>query len=191
MQSDKLPKKVGSTATAVLEPPAPVATDQKGDFVSPTPFVDANPDCLVICCSDHRYEQQSRDLARHLGFKHPHVVQFPAGATMTLPLVSAFGFMSKAADKIVEGVVDMKHLETVICVGHSECGAYKAAKHPLIGTALKFAGKTVVELQHSHLAQSAKRMRQVLRDVKVRAFFADVVSEGGTKKVKFEEIPVK
>ena len=176
-----------ATETAVADEPAATANDG-GGFVSQVAWLDTPPDCLVICCSDHRFEQQTRDLVRQLGFKQPHVVQLPSGATMTLPLVSAFGFMSKAVDKIVEGVVDMKHLDVVLCVGHSECGAYKAAKHPLIGTALKFYGKTVVELQHSHLAQAAKRMRHVLRGVTVRAFFADVISEGGVKKVKFEEV---
>ena len=168
-------------------------TDQRSEsFISDVPWQDSPPDCLIICCSDHRFEQHIRDLAHHLNFKQPHVLQIPSGAVLSLPLASAFNFLSKAADKIIERIVEMKQVRDVILVAHHDCGAYKAEKVPLVTNIIKrYTGKTIHDLQREHLAQAAHRIRLGLRGVRVRAFFADVVSEENSSRVRFDEVPVR
>jgi carbonic anhydrase len=158
-------------------------------FTSELAWQDGPPDCLVVCCSDHRFERQVRDLVLHLNFKQPHILQFPSGAVLTLPLTSAFNFVSKAVDKIVERVVEMKQVREIILVGHHDCGAYKAERIPLIAAAVKrLSGKSVHDLQRDHLAQAARRIHLGIRGVRVRAFFADVVGEGDRQRVRFVEV---
>jgi len=161
-------------------------------FVSEIPWQDDSPDCLIVCCSDHRFERQTRDLALHLNFKRPHVVQIPSGAALTLPLISTFNFLSKAADKIIERVVEMKQVKDIILVGHQDCGAYKGEKMPLVNNLVRhFTGKTVTDLQREHLAQAARRIRLGIRGVQVRTFFAEVVREGEDSRVRFDEVAVR
>ncbi len=162
-------------------------------FMAQAPWLDAEPDCLVVSCSDHRFEQQNRELARHLGFPKPHVVQLPGGAALTLPLVSVIGFLSKAVDKIIERVVEMKNVKTIICISHVGCGAYKTdGRSPLMGGIVKqLTGKTVAQVQQEHIASAARRIKMAIPGTRVRSFFADVVTEGDIKRVKYEEIPVR
>src|SRR5262249_7617409 len=125
-----------------------------GAFVSAIPWGDTAPDCLIVSCSDHRFEQQVRDLAHHLNFSYPHVLQVPSGAVLSLPLAAAFNFLSKAVDKIIERIVDAKQVREIILVAHEDCGAYKSERMSLVETAVKrFMGKSVIELQQDHLAQ--------------------------------------
>jgi carbonic anhydrase len=162
---------------------------QPETFTSTLAWQNAEPDCLVICCSDHRFEQQTRDLAHHLNFKNPHVLQMPSGAVLTLPLATAINFLSKATDRIIERIVEMKRVKDIILVGHHDCGAYKVERVSLINTVIKqFTGKTIHDLQREHLAQAARRLHLGLRGVRVRAFFADVVTDGNESRVRFEEV---
>jgi len=158
-------------------------------FTSTTAWQDSQPDCLVVCCSDHRFEAQTRELVRHLNFKHPHVLQVPSGAVLTLPLASAINFLSKAADRIIERVVVTKHVSDVILVGHHDCGAYKIERVSLISDLIKrYTGQSVHDMQREHLLQAARRLRLGVRGVRVRAFFADVVTENGQARVRFDEL---
>lgn len=162
---------------------------QPETFTSSIAWQNAEPDCLVVCCSDHRFEQQTRDLAHHLNFKNPHVLQMPSGAVLTLPLATTINFLSKAADRIIERIVEMKHVKDIILVGHHDCGAYKVERVSLINTVIKqFTGKTVHELQCEHLAQAARRLHLGMRGVRVRAFFASVTTENGEQRVRFDEV---
>jgi hypothetical protein len=171
---------------------APAPEPGADGFVSDIPWQDDRPDCLVVCCSDHRFEAQTRDMVRHLNFSRPHVLQIPSGAALTLPLASAFNFLSKALDKIIERVVEMKQIREVILVGHQDCGAYKTERVPLIDTMVKrLTGKSVLDLQREHLGQAARRIKTGIRDVNVRTFFADVVGDGAERRVRFVEIPSK
>ena len=161
-------------------------------FVSDIPWQNDEPDCLVVSCSDHRFERQTRDLAIHLNFKQPHVLQLPSGAVLSLPLAATINFLSKAVDRIIERVVSMKSVKEIILVAHDDCGAYKADRVPLLNTVIKqYTGKTIPDLQREHLSQTAHRLRIGLRGVRVRAFFADVVSENNEPRVRFTELPVK
>ena len=158
-------------------------------FTSEIAWQDTAPDCLIVCCSDHRFERQTRDLARFLNFKNPHVLQVPSGAVLTLPLAAAFNFLSKAVDKIIERIVDAKHVHEIILVGHEDCGAYKAERMALVASAVKrLTGKTVSDLQREHLAQAAHRIKLGIRGVRVRAFYAAVATENDVKRVKFNEV---
>jgi carbonic anhydrase len=171
---------------------SPKAERQLEIFKSTIAWENTEPDCLIVCCSDHRYERQTRELAQHLDFKNPHVLQMPSGAVLTLPLASAINFLSKAADRIIERIVEMKRVKDIILVAHHDCGAYKSEKIPLVSAAIKsYTGKTVDQLQREHLVQAAHRMHLGLRGVRVRAFYASVVTEGAESSVRFEELPVR
>src|SRR5262245_30490813 len=159
-------------------------------FSSQIPWEDSEPDCLIVCCSDHRFERQTRDLASHLNFKKPHVLQFPSGAVLSLPLISSINFLSKAADRLIERVVEMKRVRDIILVAHHDCGAYKAERVPLLNNLIqRYTGKTIHDLQREHLMQAARRLRLGLRGVRVRAFFADVASAENQQLVRFTEVP--
>lgn len=159
-------------------------------YISPASWVDGAPDCLVVCCSDHRFERHIRSLVEHLGFRRPHVLQFPSGAALSLPLVSAFNFISKAVDKIIERVVEIKHVQDVVLVAHEDCGAYKAERVPLVTTMLKrVTGKTVSDIQREHLAQAGRRITLGLRGgVRVRSFYAEVQGPAEDRRVRFVEV---
>src|SRR5215813_11500932 len=116
---------------------AAAAKVEPKSLLSEIPWEDTQPDCMVVCCSDHRFERQTRDLARLLNFKNPHVLQVPSGAVLSLPLAAAFNFLSKAVDKIIERVVDAKSVREIILVGHEDCGAYKIERMSLVATTLK------------------------------------------------------
>jgi carbonic anhydrase len=164
---------------------------QSGTFISDQSWQDTQPDCLVVCCSDHRFEPQTRDLVLHLNFKHPHVLQIPSGAVLSLPLLSSINFLSKAADRMIERIVEMKHVRDILIVAHHDCGAYKAERVPLLNNLVqRYTGKAIQDLQREHLAQAARRLKLGLRGVRVRAFFADVVREGEQSRVRFTEVPV-
>lgn len=161
------------------------------EFVSGVPFHDTQPDCLIVCCSDHRFEEQNRELARHLGFKHPHVVQIPGGVALTLPLATTLNFISKAIDRIIERIVAMKNPKSVILIAHHDCGAYKAdhGKHPLVESVVKhLLKKDASELQQDHLGQAAKRLKLALNGTPVRAFYAGVREDLGVQKVAYSEV---
>ena len=160
-------------------------------FTSELAWQNTEPDCLVICCSDHRFERQTRDLAAHLNFRNPHVLQIPSGAALSLPLISSINFLSKAADRIIERVVEMKRVRNILLVAHHDCGAYKAERVSLLTNLVqRYSGKAIHDLQRDHLAQAARRLRLGLRGVQVRAFFADVVGEGDRSRVRFTEVSV-
>jgi hypothetical protein len=171
---------------------SPSISQSNGEFTSDIPWKNLEPDCLVICCSDHRFEEQTRDFLHHLGYERPHMLQMPSGPTMALPLVSAFGFLSKAIDKIIEKIVELKHVKAIICISHHDCGAYKVGNVHLVDTAVeRLVGRSVVDLQRKHLADAARRIKLSVRNAGVRAFFAGITGEGDKARVTFLEVPVK
>ena len=165
--------------------------ESSSTFVSHTKWVDDEPDCLVVCCSDHRFEEQTRELAHHLGFTRPHTIQLPSGPSLALTLVASFGFLSKAMDKIVEKAVEMKQAtaKEIICVAHHDCGAYKSiGKVPILTfTVRRLTGGSVHDLQREHLVKAARKIAHATH-MPVRAFFADVVDEADGKQVRFTEV---
>jgi carbonic anhydrase len=163
--------------------------EDKGPYVSEIPWQDTPPDCLIVCCSDHRFERQTRELAAHLNFKNPHVLQVPSGAVLSLPLASAINFLSKAIDRIIERIVETKQVRDIVLVGHHDCGAYKAERIPLLSDLIKrYTKKPIHEIQRDHLADAARRLQLSVRGVRVRAFFADVMQEGPQSHVRFTEV---
>ena len=166
-------------------------TESSSTFVSPTEWADNEPDCLVVSCSDHRFEEQTRELAHHLGFTRPHTIQLPSGPALTLTLVASFGFLSKAMDKIVEKAVEMKQAtaKEIICVAHHDCGGYKMiGKVSLLAFATRrLTGRSIYDLQREHLAKAARQIARATH-MPVRAFFADVVDEADGKRVRFTEV---
>jgi hypothetical protein len=173
------------------EATAPDSRAARGVFTSPTPYRDEKADCLVISCSDRRFRLHTIRLVKHLGFSRPEMIQIPGGIAVSLPLLAAFGFLSKAVDRILEKAVESTGVNEVICIAHEDCGGYRAENVKFLDTAVRrVTGDSVRDTQIGHLRKAARRLQMGLRQVTVRAFFADVQGEGGEAQVIFEEIPL-
>jgi hypothetical protein len=168
--------------------PAPVS-----GFTSGIPWENAPADCLVVCCSDPRFERQTDDFLGSLGYKQPHKLQVPTGPALLHPLVSALGFLSKAADTIVEKAVQVTGARDVICIAHQHCLAYNAGGIKLVNLAFKaLAGAGPHETQVEHLRKAGRRLEQTVSGIRVKAFFAEVVENGeGKSFVRFRPVPLK
>lgn len=160
-------------------------------FTSPVPWRDTPADCLVIACSDQRFQPQTGDFVRRLGFDNPHVIQFPAGLAAAHPLISAFGFLSKAVDKLLEKAIEATGAREILCIAHEDCAAYRLENVKFLDTTLrKVSGKSVRDLQIDHLRKAARRLQLSLRGTTVRTFFADLDETGAEPRVTFKEIPL-
>ena len=65
----------------VVDPVAPASAG----YTSSIPWTDTEADCVVICCSDSRFEQQNEEFVNSLGFSQPHFVQVPSGVAKQRP----------------------------------------------------------------------------------------------------------
>ena len=168
-------------------------TQNGKEFRSIIPWVSTAADCIVLSCSDHRFEKQIEELITHLGFKYPHIIQFPSGPAAAIPLISAFGFLAKAIDKLMEKAMELTHVKTIICVAHEDCGGYKAGNIKLLDYSVrKLSGKSVQEIQIDHLQKAASRFEKTLHGMEVMAFFAGVTEEQENKQlVVFKEVPIE
>jgi hypothetical protein len=156
-------------------------------FTSSVEYRDRPADCVVIACSDQRFRLQTLELVRHLGFSNPQLIQIPGGLVVSLPLLAASGFLSKAVDRIVEKALEVSGVETVICVAHEDCGGYRAENVRFLDTAVRrLTGGSIRETQITHLRKAARRLQLGLRQTTVRAFFADVAEP----RVTFREIDI-
>jgi carbonic anhydrase len=170
---------------AVVESGAVRATSE---FTSTIPFADDEPDCLVISCSDHRFREQVRELLAALGLKRPHLIAVPGGVLLSSPLLSAVPYLSKTLDHLIERIVDAKALQEIVCIGHQGCGVYKAGKHKLLDLAVqRLVGRSTTELHIEHLSKAARRLRQTLPRVRVRAYLAEIVEQGSERSVRFRQ----
>jgi carbonic anhydrase len=160
-------------------------------FTSTHLWVDDNADCMVVTCSDHRFLTHYREFVSHLGFKSPHTISVPGGIALTDPIAAVAGFLSKAADQLIEKVVRGKHITQIICIAHQDCGAYKAGTlHVVDALVRQAAGKSVRDFQIGHLKKSAKRLSMLAPGVKARLFLAEVVKGDEGNRVHFIEVEV-
>ena len=68
--------------------------------------------------------------------------------------------------------VELTEVTTVICIGHENCGGYRAGRTSIVqAVSRRFSHKSVRELQLDHLQKSDRTIsRQLGRDVSVRFF---------------------
>lgn len=159
-------------------------------FTSSVAYRDEPADCVLITCSDQRFRLQTLELVRHLGYARPHIIQIPGGLVVSLPLLAAFGFLSKAVDRIVEKALEATGVEDVICIAHEDCAGYKAENVRFLDAAVrKVTGGSIRDTQISHLRKAARRLQLGLRGMTVRAFFADV-SDTPSPQVTFQEVDI-
>lgn len=187
MEAAKTIAEVGGQVTA---PPPPEEVRQPSDgFTAPTPWEDVSADCLVVTCSDHRFWTQVGEFIESLDYKHPHVLSFPSGIALAHPLITTLGFLAKGIDKLLEKALDVTQVKEVICIAHENCGVYGAGKIKLVDTLSRnLRGKSVREIQCDHVLKSVGRLRSAFRDIRVRAFYADVDRNGSDCRVTFRAI---
>ena len=161
-----------------------------GVFASPARWDASDADCLVVCCSDHRFRPHSIEFLKACGYTDLHVISFPSGVAILHSLVASIGFLSKAADLMIAKAIEVTGVREIVCIAHEDCGGYKAGRVELIGKITRrLSGRSIEEIQQEHLAKSAKALSRSFRDVRVRAFFADLVEgESGAKTVVFREV---
>ena len=109
---------------------------------------------------------------------------FPAAAT------SEAGFLHKGMGLLLKKAIDLTGVQTVICIGHEDCGGYKAGKYEIVqAVSRRLRGKPVREIQHEHLQKAGRTIsRQLGGDVQVKVFFADVVQNGEGHQVKYSPV---
>ncbi|TSC82720.1 MAG: hypothetical protein G01um101420_78 [Parcubacteria group bacterium Gr01-1014_20] len=178
--------------TSHSEPTHPMSGEElvQNGYTSSIPWVNAKADCLVVSCSDHRFEDQTREFLIHgLGFQNPHVLQWPSGVTIASGLAVLTGSLPKAFDLLFQKALRITHATTLILVAHEDCGAYK--DDDLVNrVARRFTGKSVREIQIMHLQDAVTALRPTLRGVIVRGFYADVIPGTEGEHVNFKEVSV-
>jgi hypothetical protein len=180
-----------SPTQARVEETVPLNEEQiEAGFVSEIPWEDEAADCVVICCSDPSFEKQNEDFVKALGFSQPHRMQIPSGVAVFASLVAAANFLHKGMGLLLKKAIDLTGVETVICIGHEDCGGYKSGKHRIVqAVSRRLAGKPLREVQHDHLRKAGKTIsRQFGGDVEVRVFYADVVQEQAGDRVKYVHV---
>jgi hypothetical protein len=188
------PTEVSAPTTSPRRSPAvrgPLTDRQVQDgYTSPIAWEDQESDCVVICCSDPRFEKQNEEFVKALGFSHPQFMQIPSGVAVFASLVAAANFLHKAMGLLLGKAIEKSGVETVICIGHEDCGGYSAGKYKIVqAVSRRLAGKPVREIQHDHLRKAGKTIsRQFGGEVEVRVFYADVVQEGNAERVKFVHV---
>jgi hypothetical protein len=171
---------------AVADPGAPAS---KG-HTSTIPWTDTPADCVVICCSDSRFERQNEDFVKSLGFSQPHFMQVPSGVAVFASLVAAAGFLHKGMGLLLKKAIELTGVETVICIGHEDCGSYQAGKFRIVqAVTRRLADKPLREIQHDHLRKAGRTIaRQLGRRIEVRVFYADLVRDDGGAHVKYVHV---
>jgi len=170
----------------VVDPVAPASAG----YTSSIPWKDTEADCVVICCSDSRFEQQNEDFVKSLGFSQPHFMQVPSGVAVFASLVAAAGFLHKGMGLLLKKAIELTGVRTVICIGHDDCGGYRAGKLRIVqAVARRLADKPVREIQHDHLRKAGRTIaRQLGRNIEVRAFYADLVRGDAGAHVKYVHV---
>ena len=159
-------------------------------YTSRIPWADTPADCVVVCCSDPRFEKQNEDFVRALGFSQPHFMQIPSGVAVFASLVAAAGFLHKGMGLLLKKAIDLTGVDTVICIGHEDCGGYRAGKYDIVQAVSKrLARKPVREIQHDHLRKAGKTISRQLGDaVEIRVFYADLVQRRGADNVNYVHV---
>ncbi len=159
-------------------------------FVSSVNWENTSADCVVICCSDPRFEKQNENFVQTLGFSQPHFIQIPSGLAVFTALVAVSGFLHKGMQLLLKKAIELTEVKTVICIGHEDCGGYRVGRTNIVqAVSRRFSHRSVRELQLDHLQKSGRTVsRQLGRDVSVRVFYADVVNLDGVQRVKYTEL---
>jgi hypothetical protein len=174
-----------------LETTGPLTEEQIRDgYVSPIALETEDADCVVIHCSDQRFKRQTEDFVKALGYSQPYVLQIPSGVAVFASLVAAANFLHKGMGLLLKKAIDLTDVHTVICIGHEDCGGYKAGKYEIVqAVTRRLAGKPVREVQHDHLRKAGRTIsRQFGGNVEVRVFYADMVEQLEGQRVKFVHV---
>lgn len=171
------------------ETPA-LRTDPRNEFTASLPWTNTTADCLVLCCSDHRFARQNREFARALGFEQAKFIQIPSGVAVFTSLVAAAGFLHKGMGLLLDKAIELTGVKQVICIGHEDCGGYRAGKIDLVqAIAKRFASKPVREIQIDHLEKAGRTIsRQLGSGIEVSVYYADVVQDRTGDRVKYSPV---
>lgn len=194
----EFPGTAGGSASSGDSPPATPAKSQplqlpsnpEEGYTASIPWTDTPPDCVVLCCSDPRFEQQNEEFVKALGFTQPHFMQNPSGVAVFTSLVAAAGFLHKGMGLLLNKAIDLTGVEKVICIGHEDCGGYRAGKIDIVqAVAKRFASKPVREIQIDHLEKAGRTIsRQLGSSIEVSVYYADVIQDRTGDRVKYSPV---
>ena len=187
---DEAPQAMAHSAPITQTQSVNIVDFVNGGYTSQIPWLNAPADCIVVACSDHRFEDQTRDFLIHgLGFRNPHVLQWPSGVTIASSLAVLVGSLPKAFDVLFQKALKVTHAKTLIVIAHEDCGAYKG--DDLVDrVARRFVGKSVKEIQVAHLNEAVRGLRPTLHGITVRGFYGDVIQTADGERVNFKEVSV-
>lgn len=158
-------------------------------FASTIPWEDQTADCLVICCSDHRFRSQNIEFIKRLGYRCPHVISLPSGVGIAHGRAAASEFLPKAVKRLLAKAAELTGASDLICIAHEDCGGYRSGRVKLIGkVSRRLTHKSIGEIQREHLQAAARSIRHSLPDTNVRTFYAELFEEGGETRVRYKEI---
>jgi len=159
-------------------------------YTSPIPWTDVPADCVVVCCSDPRFEQQNEDFVRSLAFSQPQFIQVPAGVAVFTSLIAAAGFLHKGMGLLLRKAIDLTGVDTVLCIGHEDCGAYRAGNYEIVQAfTRRMAKKPIEEVQKDHLARAGRTISRGLGgNVEVRAYYAELTRDSKGGQVSFSHV---
>jgi hypothetical protein len=167
----------------------PVEKSDDG-YTATIPWTDTPADCVVVCCSDPRFEKQNEEFVKSQGFSQPHFMQIPSGVAVFASLVAAAGFLHKGMGLLLKKAIDLTGVDTVVCIGHEDCGGYKAGKYEIVQAVTKrLAAKPIREIQHDHLEKAGRTIsRRLGGNIEVRVYYADVVRASDGDRVKYVHV---
>ena len=159
-------------------------------YTSSVPWADVPADCVVVCCSDPRFEQQNEEFVQFLAFSQPHFIQVPSGVAVFTSLVAAAGFLHKGMGLLLRKAIDLTGVDTVICIGHENCGGYRAGNYEIVqALTRRLASKPIEDVQKDHLAKAGRTISRGLgSNIEVRAYFAEIARDGAGDQVSFSHV---
>jgi len=162
-------------------------TDPAEEYTSSIPWTQAPVDCMVVCCCDARFKQQNEEFVEALGYSQPQYILIPSGVAVFASRVAAASFLHKGMGLLLKKAIDLTGVETVVCIGHEDCGGYRVGKYKIVqAVSRRLADKPVRAIQLDHLEKAGRTIsRQLGRGIDVRVFYADVVQNASGDQVKY------
>ena len=139
---------------------------------SPLPYSDATPDTLVITCGDARFLPHTLKFLSDDLKLGPYQIMAVPGGIQWLALPDILPKHEKVARLAIEYMVAAKGISRIVCIAHSDCGAYQDNR--ALSTLAQLAtGRSTSQHQVDQLKKVGRTLTQSL-GVAVQLYFASI-----------------
>ena len=147
------------------------------------PFLEGDPDALVIHCADPRFQRAFRSfLEEELNIRMPMVIALP-GVTSHFGMQMMFPKNWYAMRSHLKTMIDRHNVARVVLINHDDCKGYSKIADKLGGLV------KVPDWQRKHLRGLAEFVRkEYLPSASFELYQAHIFEENGKRQVSFEEI---